>query len=144
MTRLLLAIGILALVGVLIVVGHLAFIEIGREVITLRTQRPDGSWNETRLWVVDDAGAAWLHSAGAKWRERFEGDPVVELKRHGEIHRYQARAVPGPHPRIDQLLREKYGIADRWVRFIAPDGDDTMVVRLDRLPDVLEAPKVSE
>jgi hypothetical protein len=130
-----LLLGAAGLLGVaaLLVFGHLAFIEIGREVVSLRTQRPDGSWQQTRLWIVDDGGSSWLHSAGADWVARFEGDPVVELERGGEIRRYRAVAVPGPHPRVDQLLREKYGSADRWVRFIAPDSEETVAVRLDPL-----------
>jgi hypothetical protein len=124
---------VLALVALaaLVVIAHLAFIEVGREVVTLRTQRADGTWQSTRLWVVDDDGAAWLHSAGAEWAKRFEGDPIVELERGGRTSKYRAHPVPGPHPRIDALLREKYGIADRWVRFVAPDGDQVLVVRLD-------------
>jgi hypothetical protein len=131
MRRLLLAGAILVLVAASLVLGHLAIIEVGREVATLRTQRPDGTWLETRLWIVDDGETAWLHSAGADWRKRFEGDPVVEVERKGVVRRYRARAVPGPHPRVDQLLREKYGAADRWVRFLGPDDEDVLVVRLD-------------
>lgn len=126
-------VGILAGGAVLAVLGHLALIEIGREVVTLRTRSPDGSWQQTRLWVVDDGGSAWLHSAGDDWARRFEGSPVVELDRMGELRRYRAQPVPGPHPRIDRLLREKYGLADRWVRFVAPDTEDVLVVRLDPL-----------
>lgn len=133
MRRIVLGLVVLVVIAAVVVLGHLALIEVGREVVTLRTQRPDGSWWKTRLWVVDDGGSAWLHSAGPKWQQRFEGDPVVELRRGGEIRRYRAHAVPGPHPRIDQLLREKYGLADRWVRFIAPDDEKTLVVRLDPL-----------
>lgn len=119
--------------AVLVVAAHLALIEIGREVVTLRTQRADGTWQGTRLWVVDDGGSPYLHSAGPEWRKRFDGDPVVELERGGVTRRYRAHALPGPHPRIDALLREKYGIADRWVRFVAPDDDSVIVVRLDPL-----------
>jgi hypothetical protein len=133
MRRVALAVAGLVVVAVLAVLGHLALIEVGREVVTLRTQRPDGSWQKTRLWVVDEGASCWLHSAGERWRQRFEGDPVVELERRGEIRRYRAHAVPGPHPEIDRLLREKYGIADRWVRLIAPDDERTLVVRLDPL-----------
>jgi len=115
----------------LVVLAHLAFIEIGREVVTLRTPLPDGTWKETRLWIVDDGGSAWLHSAGADWIERFAGNPVVEVKRGDVTLSYTAHAVPGPHPRIHELLREKYGLADRWVRWIAPDDEDTVPVRLD-------------
>jgi hypothetical protein len=121
-------------VGVALVLGHLALIEIGREVVVLRTPLPDGKWRETRLWVVDYDGAVWLHSAGRGWLQRFEGDPIVELERHGQIRRYRAHAVPGPHPQIDRLLREKYGLADRWVRFLAPCGGSTVPVRLEPLP----------
>jgi hypothetical protein len=131
MKRLLLVGAILVALGAVLVVWHLAFIEIGREVVTLRTPLPDGGWQETRLWIVDDAGASWLHSAGADWRRRFDGDPVVEVERDGETRLYRARAVHGPHPLIDQLLREKYGLADRWVRFLSPCGEGTVPVRLE-------------
>ncbi len=131
MRRIALALVGLLVTAILVVLGHLALIEVGREVVTLRTQRPDGSWQATRLWIVDAGASSWLHSGGEKWRKRFQGDPVVELERNGEIHRYRAHAMPGPHPEVDRLLREKYGIADRWVRFLAPDGDQTLVVRLD-------------
>lgn len=134
MKRLLLAVATLIALGAVLVVCHLAFIEIGREVVTLRTRLPDGGLQETRLWIVDEAGTPWLHSAGADWLNRFDGDPIVEVKRSGEIARYRAHAVPGPHPAIDQLLREKYGLADRWVRFVSPCGEDTVPVRLEPLP----------
>jgi hypothetical protein len=117
-------------VGILLALGHMAFIEVGREVVTLRTPTSDGGWKQTRLWIVDDGDASWLHSAGEGWLHRFDGDPVVEVERRGEIGRYRAHAVPGPHPRVDALLREKYGVADRWVRFLAPCGPDTVPVRL--------------
>ena len=133
MRRLLVGIAILLGVAVCVVAGHLAFIEIGRDVVTLRTPRPDGSWQETRLWIVEDGATPWLHSAGADWAKRFEGDPVVEIDRDGTVTRYRAHPVPGPHPRIHELLRAKYGLADRWVRFIGPDGPDVLPVRLDPL-----------
>jgi hypothetical protein len=129
--RLLLAIGIVIVLGLTLVVCHLALIEIGREVVTLRTPTPDGGERKTRLWIVDDVDGAWLHSAGRHWLKRFEGDPLVEVDRGGETGIYRAHAVPGPHPRIDQLLRKKYGFADRWVRFLAPCGEDTVPVHLE-------------
>ncbi|RIL05381.1 MAG: hypothetical protein DCC71_10630 [Proteobacteria bacterium] len=129
----LLAAAILAALAAAVVLGHLAVIEIGREVVTLRTPRSDGTWQATRLWIVDDGGVAWLHSAGADWVARFANDPVVEVERGGEARRYRAHAAPGPHPHVDRLLREKYGLADRWVRFLAPDDETTVAVRLDPL-----------
>jgi hypothetical protein len=133
MKALLLGVGILVGVAALLVAAHLAFIEIGHEVVTLRTQRTDGSWQKTRLWIVDEGDSSWLHSGGDAWLARFDGDPVVEVEREGRIRRYRAHAVPGPHPRVDQLLREKYGVANRWVRFLSPDNEKTVAVRLDPL-----------
>ena len=112
--------------------AHLALIEVGREVVTLRTQRADGSWRSVRLWAVDDDGAVWVHSGGDDWLPRF-ANPVVELERAGRTRRYRATPVPGPHPRIHALLRAKYGIADRWVRFVGPDDASVCAVRLDPL-----------
>jgi len=115
------------------VLAHWTLIELGREVVVLRTQNADGSWRESRLWIVDDGGASWLHGGDSEWMRNLEARPLVEIERAGETHRYRASALPGPHPRIDELLRTKYGVADRWVRFVAPDGASTRVVRLERL-----------
>jgi hypothetical protein len=56
--------------------------------------------------------------------------PIVEVERAGETHRYRAVVVEGPHPAIDARLREKYGVADRWVRFVMPDDESAAPVRL--------------
>ena len=130
MKRILLALTALAVLAVMLVAGHLALIEIGREVVTLRTRLRDGGWQETRLWIVDDAEGSWLHSAGADWQRRFIDDPVVEVERAGRVRLFTAHAVTGPHPHVDHLLREKYGLADRWVRLIGPCGEGTLPVRL--------------
>lgn len=134
MKSVLLGVAILVGLAVLLVAAHLAVIEIGREVVTLRTQRADGTWQKTRLWIVDDGDSSWLHSAGDDWLKRFEGNPVVEVERQGQVRRYRATPVPGPHPHIHELLREKYGWADRWVRVLGPDNAKTVPVRLDPLP----------
>lgn len=126
-----LAIAAVSAVAALLLLAHFALIEVGREVAKLRTPRPGGSWQETRLWIVDDGDSAWLHSAGAAWAKRFEGSPIVEVEREGTLRRYRATPVPGPHPAVHRLLREKYGIADRWVRFIGPDDETVLAVRLD-------------
>ena len=134
---------ILSLIAIvmLLVITHLAIIELGREVVTLRTTDAAGAVQETRLWIVDVDGAAWLHSAGPVWAGRFDDNPVVEVVRHGRIGRYTATPVPGPHPDIDAALRQKYGFADRWVRWIAPCGEDTIPVRLEPVPGTQPVPE---
>ena len=128
-------IGLAVVLGLCVayVLAHWALIETGREVIVLRTEEPDGKWLETRLWIVDDAGVSWLHGGDSHWMHNLRARPVVEVVRAGETHRYRATAVPGPHPRIHELLRAKYGVADVWVRFVGPDNELTAPVRLERL-----------
>jgi hypothetical protein len=111
--------------------GHWALIEVGREVIVLRTQEADGGWLETRLWIVDDGGVSWLHGGDSSWMHNLRARPTVEIERSGETRRYRAEPVPGPHPKLHELLRAKYGVADRWVRFIGADNESTTPVRLD-------------
>lgn len=133
MQKLLLSVALLVALLMLLILGHFAFIEIGQEVVTLRTRNADGTLHSTRLWIVDDGGVSWLHSGGQAWLKRFEGNPIVEVERRGQLLKFRARAMPGPHPRIHRLLREKYGLADRWVRFIGPDNDQTVAIRLEPL-----------
>ncbi len=115
------------------VAAHWALIEVGREVIVLRTENPGGGWLETRLWIVDDGSVSWLHGGDSAWMRNLRARPIVEIERAGETHRYRADAVPGPHPKLHELLRAKYGVADRWVRFVGPDNESTTPVRLERL-----------
>ena len=134
MRRALIALAVIVDLCGLYLVAHWALIEVGREVIVLRTQNAGGGWLETRLWIVDGGGFAWLHgNPGSAWMRNLQARPIVEVVRGGETHRYRATPVPGPHPRLHELLRAKYGIADRWVRFIGPDRETTLPVRLERL-----------
>lgn len=134
-SRVLAAAAVVAAVAIAAIVAHVALIEIGQEVATLRIEIGGGAWYQTRLWIVDDGEVAWLHSAGDTWRRRFDGDPIVEVARPSGMARYRAHAEPGPHPHLDELLRQKYGWVDRWVRLLAPCDDDTVPVRLARLTD---------
>jgi hypothetical protein len=134
MRRLLVALAVAAGLAVATVLAHGALIEVGREVIALRTQEPDGGWLETRLWIVDDGAVSWVHGADSRWMANLKARPTVEVVRGGETRRYRATAVPGPHPRVHELLRAKYGVADRWVRFVGADTASTMPVRLELVP----------
>ena len=112
--------------------AHWTLIEVGREVIVLRTEEADGSRYTSRLWIVDVGGTPWLHGdRGSRWEQNLAVRPVVEVVRGGETRRWRAVPVPGPHPEIDAALRSKYGVADVWVRFVARDGDTTTPVRLE-------------
>ena len=131
MRSLLRAFALLVAVACSLVLAHCAVIELGREVVTVRIPQPDGTTYSRRLWIVDEGASGWLHSGGADWHAAVRGDPIVELERGGSTRRYRATAVPGSHPEVDRLLREKYGVADRWVRTIGPDNESVLAVRLD-------------
>jgi hypothetical protein len=131
--RIAIAVAVVLGLALAYVAAHLALIEVGREVIVLRTENDDGTWRVTRLWIVDHDGAAWLHGADSEWMHNLRARPLVEVERAGETHRYRAMPVPGPHPEIHERLREKYGIADWWVRLMGPDRPSTMPVRLERV-----------
>jgi hypothetical protein len=134
MRRLVIASAVVLSPPILYVLAHWALIEIGNEVIVLRTEEPDGTWHESRLWIVDDAGFAWLHGdRRSRWMRDLESRPLVEIVRDGKTARYRATQMPGPHPRIHEKLREKYGFADRWVRLTGPDNETTAPVRLEPL-----------
>ena len=133
MRRVLLAFACVLGLGGAYLLAHWALIEVGREVIVLRSEEPDGGSLETRLWIVDDGAVSWLHGADSRWMQNLRARPIVEIVRAGETHRYRATRVPGPHARVHELLRAKYGVADRWVRFVGPDGESTAPVRLERL-----------
>jgi hypothetical protein len=134
MRRLRIAFAAIAGLCVGYVLLHWALIETGREVIVLRTEETDGGWLESRLWIVDDGSVSWLHGdRGSRWMRNLEARPIVEVNRGKGVNRYRATPVPGPHPRLHELLRAKYGIADRWVRFVGPDTEATTPVRLDGL-----------
>lgn len=127
--------GVVALV--VLVVGFFGAVliasELGGEVVTLHTQTASGGEKRTHLWVVDDAGAAWLRAgmSGSGWLARIERNPDVLIERGGRLIRF--RAVPVREPRvrdrIHALMRAKYGTADRLVGVLR-DPAQSVPVRL--------------
>jgi len=114
--------------------GVMGASELGGEVVTLRTNAPGGE-AETRIWVVDDGGSAWLRAGnpGSGWLQRIDADPDVVVERAGESTRYRAVPVrndPTLRDRIHALMREKYTWADRIVSLIG-DRAQSVPIRLD-------------
>ena len=126
MKQVIIVAGVVVAICVTYVLAHLALIEVGREVVVVYEPTPTGVVHKARLWIVDDGRYSWIHpgSANAQWWVRhMDANPIVEIYRGGESRRYRAIPDPEAHARVHQLLREKYGIADMWVRFLA--GTDT-------------------
>jgi hypothetical protein len=110
----------------------------GNEVAVLRTRSPDGSFEETRVWIADAGGAVFIEAATAEraWYQSLRNHGDVELLREGEAQRYRATPEPGPdgRARIRTLLREKYGWADCWVGLLQ-DTSDSVLIRLEPLDE---------
>jgi len=106
----------------------------GREVVVLRTKAADGSLRETRTWVADGDGSAWIEAAFADrpFYQQLLADPQIEVVRGGSVRRYRAVPMPNPdgHVRIRHMLAEKYGWADRWIGMLT-DTSGSIAVRLD-------------
>lgn len=62
------------------------------EVVVVTTRAADGSTRDTRLWVVDYDGSAWLRAGGdtSGWYRQMLAEPEIELERErhaGALHR---------------------------------------------------------
>jgi len=97
---------------------YLALAESG-EVVVLETRDAAGA-HRTRLWVVDDAGAAWLRTGDptSPWLARLRANPDVAVTRGGERREYRALLVEdaAARERINALTLEKYGWRERTLR----------------------------
>ena len=127
----------IALTLVVVVVGlaglYMAMAE-RVEVVVLHSHGVDGD-HETRLWVVDDAGAAWLRTgaANATWLPRIRANSAIEVERGGETHDYNAVVIfePGAVARINQLELEKYGWSEKLLRSMGSEPTGQVAIRLD-------------
>lgn len=110
----------------------------GGEVITLRTQDPEGDLHETPLWIVEVEDALFLRAGrrGARWLEELRAHPVVEVVREDETLVYRAEAVDDPAVReaVNRAMARKYGGANQLVVFLL-DEAETVPVRLDPIPE---------
>ncbi len=121
------AIAIGALVGVFLLVGVAQFVasESG-EVLVLETLDAEGQPHQTRIWVVDDAGAVWVRGgADSGWVQRLQANPEVSAERADKQAPF--RAVPDSDPaaldRVNALMQEKYGFADRFIAVTLGDAE---------------------
>ncbi len=119
--KILIALATIACVIGALVGAQFALIEIGREVVVVHEPTPSGALHRARLWIVDDDGVSWIHPGNANaqwWVAHMSEHSTVEVERRGETRTYRASADPAADPKVHRLMRMKYGIADRWVRYL--------------------------
>lgn len=125
--------GALVAVAVLFVAAIFGVSEAGGEIVTLETVSADGQASETRLWVVDHEGHAWLRSGqpSSGWFVRLEANPEVRVTRDGKTASYRAQPVrdPAVRDRVHALMADKYGFAERLIA-ASRDGSQSIPVEL--------------
>ena len=111
----------IALLAVLAVAGlfglQYAASETTGEVVVLTTTDEQGAAHETRLWVVDNGGEAWLRAGmdQAGWYGRILKNPSVTLMRNGHEANFTAVPVPAATDTISGLVRKKYGWGEKLI-----------------------------
>jgi len=105
------------------------------EVVVLETRDGAGGVHETRLWVVDHGGYAWLRTGEAKapWLARLRANPEVAVTRAGQRRTYRAVVVDEAETRerINALELEKYGWRESVLRVVAMDPAGATPIRLE-------------
>jgi hypothetical protein len=113
---------------------YLALVE-SAEVVVLETRDAGGAAHETRLWVVDHDGAAWLRTGDptSPWLARLRARPEVAVTRQGARREYRAVVVeePAARERINALTLEKYGWRESLLRATGMGPDGTTPIRLE-------------
>ena len=127
---------ILVVLVALVLAFGLFYVALGEsgEVVVLETSDTEGT-HETRLWVVDDDGAAWLRTGDPRspWLARLRARPEVAVTRGGERREYRARVVDdaATRERINALTLEKYGWRESSLRAMGMGPEGTTPVRLE-------------
>jgi hypothetical protein len=104
------------------------------EVVVVHTHGADGD-HATRVWVVDDAGHAWLRTGvkNASWLPRLRANPAVELERGGATQAFDAVVIdePATVARINERTLEKYGWSEKLLRAAGASAAGQVAIRLD-------------
>ena len=121
-----------------LVVGALLLDE--GEVVHLETTDREGRHYEADLWIVDLDGVSYLRANDGDlgWLERLRENPRVSIERGTGDETFVATPLEDPRlrSRVDDAVREKYGLADRVMELMS-EPDQYVVVRL--VPEAVEA-----
>jgi len=127
--------GIVIVAGVIAYAGMIALFEASGEVVAVRTLDADGKPYDSRVWVVDVDGRAYLRTgnANARWLANLRVRPTVTVTRAGETRTYLATPVEDPVVRelVNVATAAKYGTGESFLRMGMLDPEHTIPVRLD-------------
>lgn len=101
------------------------------EVVTLHTVAADGQPRDTRIWIVDRNGAAYIRARESSgWYARVKARPDFELTRGSQRARYTAVPHPELRDEMNGLFRAKYGWGDAYVSFTVGGREDAVALEL--------------
>ncbi|MCX7063311.1 MAG: DUF2255 family protein [Proteobacteria bacterium] len=134
MRRIAIVLAVMFAVVAVVYAGMRVLFETSGEVIDLRTQGADGRAYESRLWVVDVDGQAYLRTGSDKsqWLKRLRLNPQVSVTRSGVTANFIATPNDDPaiRVRVNAATAEKYGIAESILRMGVLDPEHTVAIRL--------------
>ncbi len=105
------------------------------EVVTLHTADANGQLKDTRIWVVDHQGAAFIRArSGSGWHARLTAARHIEVTRGGRRARYTAASHPELLDEINATFRDKYGWGDAFISFTLGGRDDAVALALIPAP----------
>ena len=135
MKRFLIITGSIVVLVVVILFGLERYASERVEVVVLHTHDASGAAHDTRLWIVDHDGSAWLRAGGPEsgWYKRVAADPAISVTRGATEVRYRATAVPEQRAVINELMAAKYGWGDRFIGWIIGGRETAIPVRLEPL-----------
>ena len=120
------------LLGVIVLqqVSQIIASETG-EVVVVTTLAADGSTHDTRLWVVDHDGSAWLRAGGdaSGWYQQMLANPDIEMVRDDLPAAYTVQPDVTQRGPVNTLMRDKYAWRDSYISFMFA-RDDAIPIRL--------------
>ncbi len=121
-------IGGLVVVLVLVIAVQFIASESG-EVVVVTTTDADGVSAETRLWVVDHEGSAYLRSGSPQsgWFQRMQANPTIGVVRGETSMRATVEPDVSLRDTVNDLMREKYGWADAYISMLFGRADATPI-----------------
>jgi hypothetical protein len=124
----------LGLVSILLALGSFTWWALESSGIAIiETHAPDGSVRSTHVWFAEPGGEIWLEAGTPKnpWYTDIQRDPVLSFSSGRRSQQFIARPIEDrdAHGKVRSLLREKYGLRDRWIALIF-DTSRSIAVRL--------------
>jgi hypothetical protein len=127
-----------SLLAIAVLAGELGALYVAMaervEVVVVHTGDTSGD-HATRVWVVDDAGSAWLRTGAdnATWLPRLRTNPEITLERGGAVQPFRAVVVEDDATvaRVNELSLAKYGWSEQLLRAITPADARQLAIRLD-------------